>query len=79
MGLDASLDPSFKTERKATLKVFRTFKKLKYMDDPKLAEKAHLTTLRDEWLIAFRKPMLKTKLWIKKTVEAEKKKDQEEE
>lgn len=76
--LDASLDLHSKAERKATLKTFRTFKKLKYMDDPKVAEKVHLTTLRDEWLIAREKPTPETKARMKKTAKAEKKKAEKE-
>ena len=76
--LDASLDLPSKAERKATLKALRTSKKLKYMDDPKVAEEARLITLRDKWLIARRKPTPETKARIKKAVEAEKKKAEKE-
>lgn len=74
LGFNVSLNLLSKTQKKITLKAFRTFIKLKYMNDPKVAEKAHLTTLRDEWLIAYRKSILETKVQIKKAVEAEKKK-----
>lgn len=60
-GLDSPLDLSSKTERKAIFKAYRTFKKLKYIDDPKEVEEAHLTTLRDKKLIIYGKQMLKTK------------------
>lgn len=77
-GLDASLDLPSKARRKATLKAFRTSKKLKYMDDPKVAEEARLITLRDEWLIARGKPTPETKARIKRAAEAEKKKAEKE-
>lgn len=48
LGLDVLLDLSFKTNRKTTLKALRTFKKLKYIDNPKLVEEACLTTLKDK-------------------------------
>lgn len=47
-GLDASLDPPFKAQTKAMLKAFQTSKKLKYMDNSKLAKKTHPTALRDK-------------------------------
>lgn len=56
------------------LKTLRIFKKLKYMDDPKVAEKLRLTTLRDEWLIACEKPTSKIKTRMKKTAKTKKKK-----
>lgn len=74
LGLNALLDLSSKTNRKTMLKALRTFKKLKYNDNPKLAEEARLTTLKDEWLIACEKPTPETKARIKKAAEAEKKK-----
>ena len=73
-GLDASLDQTYKAQKKATLKALRTSKKLKYIDDPKVAKKARLTALRDEWLIACGKPTPETKARMKKAAEAEKKK-----
>lgn len=77
-GLDTSLDLPFKAQRKAMLKAFKTSKKLKYIEDPKIAKVACLTTLKDKWLIAHGKPMPETKAWIKKVVEAEKKKAKKE-
>lgn len=43
------------------------------MDDPKVTEEAHVTTLKDEWLIIYGNLTPETKAWIKKIVEAEKK------
>lgn len=77
-GRDASLNLSSKAQRKVTLKTLKTSKKLKYMDDPKVAEVVRLTTLKDEWLIACGKPTPETKARIKKVVEAEKKKAEKE-
>ena len=62
-----------KAKRKATLKAFRTAKKLKYMDDPLVAKEARITALRDHWLIARGKPTPETKAQIKKAADAEKK------
>lgn len=69
---DVLFDVSSKAKRKATLKALRTSKKLKYMDDPQVAEEARLTTLRDQWLIAHGKPTPGTKARMKKAAEAEK-------
>lgn len=60
-GLDTSLDLLSKVEKKGTLKAPRISKKLKYIDNSKVAEEAHLTTLRDKWLIACGKPTSETK------------------
>ena len=76
--LDVSLDLSSKAKRKAMVKALRTSKKLKYMDDSKIAEKACLTILRDKWLITRGKSMPETKAWMKKAAEAEKKKAKKE-
>lgn len=46
--LDTSLDLLSKAKKKAMLKAFRTSKKLKYIDNPKVAKEAHLTTLIDK-------------------------------
>lgn len=78
LGLDVSLDLPFKAEKKTTLKTFRISKKLKYMNNPKVAEEAYLTTLRDKWLIACGKPMPKTKVQMKKAAKVEKKKAKKE-
>lgn len=74
LGLNASLDLPSKAERKATFKAFKTSKKLKYMDDPKVAKKTRLTILRDKWLIAYGKPTPEIKARMKKIAETEKKK-----
>ena len=71
--LDSSLDLPFKAKRKVTLKAFKTSEKLKYIDNPMVAEETRLTTLRDESLIARGKSTPETKDQIKKAVEAEKK------
>ncbi len=55
----------FRTERKKLLKAARVSKKLKYIDNPAIAEAAHLTKLRDKWLIQKRKPSPATKLRLK--------------
>lgn len=47
-GLDILLDLLFKAWIKAMLKVFRIYKKLKYIDNPKVAEAIYLITLRDK-------------------------------
>ena len=60
-----------KAERKAFLKAARQSKKLRYMDDPTIAEAAHLTALRDEWLIQRVKPSPATKLQMKQAAEQE--------
>ena len=44
------------------------------MDNPKVTEKARLTTLKDKQLIACGKPTPETKDWMKKVAEAKKKK-----
>lgn len=76
-GLDALLDLPSKAQKKTTLKALKTSKKLKYMDNPKVAEAAYLTTLRDKWLIACGKPTPETKAWIKKAVSKKKKVEKE--
>lgn len=48
LGLGALLDLPSKARRKAMLKTPKTFKKLKYIDDPKIAKKAYLTTLKNK-------------------------------
>ncbi len=78
LDLDISLDLSSKAQRKATLKAHRTFKKLKYMDDPKVAEAVCLTIWRNKWLVVRRKPMPETKTRMKKIAEAAKKKAEKE-
>ena len=73
LGLD--LPPSeipSKAQRKATLKALRNSKKLKYMDDPLVAEEARITALRDQWLVAWGKVTPATKAQMKKVADAEK-------
>lgn len=72
-GLDFLLNPPTKAQRKATLKVFQTSQKLKYIDDPLVVKEACITALRDHWFIACSKPTLETKARIKKVADAEKK------
>lgn len=71
--LDFLLNPPTKAQRKATLKVFQTSKKLKYIDDPLVVKEACITALRDHWFIAYSKLTLETKAWIKKAADGEKK------
>lgn len=55
------------------MKAARASKKLKYMDDPLVAEKAHTIALRDKWLIKKGNPPPDTKARMKKAADAEKK------
>lgn len=43
---DISLDLSSKTQKKALLQDLKTFKKLKYIKDPKMAQKTYLSISR---------------------------------
>ena len=61
-----------KAQRKAMLKVLWNSKKLKYMDNPLVAEEARITALRDQWLIARGKATPATKARMKKAADAEK-------
>ncbi|MCJ1348467.1 hypothetical protein MMC31_006699 [Peltigera leucophlebia] len=70
---DLSIIRPTKTERKAILKATRASKKLKYMDDPLVAEEAHAIALRDTWLIEKGNPPPETKARMRKAVDAEKK------
>lgn len=70
---DSSLIRPTKTKRKAILKAARASKKLKYMDDPLVAEEAQAIALRDKWLIKKGNPPLDTKARMKKAADAEKK------
>lgn len=75
--LNAPLDPTIvqptKAERKATLKAARTSKKLKYIDDPLVAEQAWAVELRDKQLIEKGKAPPDTKARMKKAADAERK------
>lgn len=66
-------DAGSRLERKAALQSARTSKKIKYMDDPVIAEAARITALRDQQLIQRGKPSAGTKARIKKAAEVEKK------
>ena len=59
---------------KAALKAARVSKKVKFLDDPIVTKTAKITALRDQWLIQWGKANTETKIWIKKVVDAEKKK-----
>lgn len=60
-------------EQKTALKAARASKKVKFLDDPVVAETAKITVLRDQWLIQQKKVNTETKAWIKKAVDVEKK------
>lgn len=59
---ESSVSLPSRAERKMILQAARLSKKLKYMDDPAVAEAAKLTALRDSWLIKIGKPSPATKL-----------------
>lgn len=63
----------FQVQIKATLKVIRTLKKLKYMDDLQIAKEVCLTGLKNQQLIIHGKLISKTKAHIKKIEEVEQK------
>lgn len=63
-------------DRKEALRAARASKKVKYIDDPIIAEKARIIALRDQWLVQRGKSNTATKAQIRKAAEA-KKKEQE--
>lgn len=63
----------FKIEQKAFFQALRHFKKPKNMDNLLVAKEAQIVFLRNQWLIARRKAILKTKTPVKKAANAEKK------
>lgn len=62
-----------KAKCKAILKVARTSKKLKFMDDPLITEQVQAVELKDKWLVERGWAPPKTKAQIKKATDAEKK------
>lgn len=70
---ESSVSLPSRAERKMVLEAARLSKKLKYMDDPTVAEAAELTALRDNWLIKIGKPSPATKLRIKQAADQAKK------
>lgn len=62
-----------KAKRKAILKAARTSKKLKFMDDPLIAEQVQAVELRDKWLVERGRAPPETKARMKKAADAEKK------
>lgn len=62
-----------KGQRKEALKAARASKKIKYMDDPIIAEAARVNSLRDNWLIQQGKSTPQLKARMKKAADMEKK------
>lgn len=69
---DSNTIPS-KAQRREILKAARASKKIKFMDDPAIAEAAHITTMRDQWLISNNKTNPDLKARLKMAKEAERK------
>lgn len=57
----------------AIFKATRASKKVKFIDDPKVAETAQITALRDQWLIENNKINPDLKICLKKAKAAEQK------
>lgn len=70
--LPSNTGAASKLERKAALKAARASKKIKYMDDPVVAEAAKITAMRDQWLVQRGKATAETKARLKKAADAEK-------
>lgn len=69
---DSSMTPS-KAQRREVLKAARASKKIKFMDNPTIAEAARIITMRDQWLISNNKTNSDLKVRLKKAKEAERK------
>lgn len=70
--LDSTIS-SNSIDRKTALKAAQTSKKIKFIDDPAIAEAARITALRDQWLIQWGKANKDTKAQMQKAAQAEKK------
>lgn len=71
--LPSNTNATFKLEQKTALKVAQASKKMKYIDDPVVAEAAKITAMRDQWLVQQGKAKAETKACLKKAADGEKK------
>lgn len=69
---ESDIIPS-KAQRREILKAACVSKKIKFMDNPAIAEAACITTMRDQWLISNNKTNPDLKARLKKAKEAEQK------